>query len=200
MSTENFWQREGLEHIIPQGFGEYPEGFDVCQQVKELTGEVPHARVIDFGCGYGRLCKSFDPEKYLGLDINPAAVEEAKKTFEGYQFALPKEGTLGADLVFAYTVFLHMPDTQVDELLRNMRCKWLIVGEVLGREWRRDGLPPVYNRDLEDYVRLMRGHDLILHRHVKKPYKRYAESPWYLGKNTDVSFLVFKRCRRNPLV
>ena len=80
-----------------------------------------------------------------------------------------------------------------------MRCKWLIVAEILGREWRRDGIPPVYNRDLDDYLPLMRAHDLVLHKHVKRPYKRYADSKYYKGKNTDISFLIFKKCLRNPI-
>ncbi len=200
MDRENFWQTDGLQHIHPQGFGEFPEGFDLVSEVKEIVKEIPHTRVVDFGCGYGRLCESFETEKYLGVDINPQAIEEAKSKFSQYKFEIAEKGIKGADLFFAYTVFLHLNDSEVDEVLRNMRCKWLVVGEILGKEWRRDGLPPVFNRNLEDYVKLMRSHDLILHRHTKKPYMRYASSPWYQGKNTDVSFLVFKKCLRNPLV
>ncbi len=199
MSTDQFWAGEGLNHIMPQGFGEFPEGFDVRNEVKKITEDLSFDHVIDFGCGYGRLCESFKPESYLGIDINPSAIDEAKKQFAQYKFEILPNGPKGADLYFAYTVFLHMTDTQLHEALKNIRCKWLVVGEVLGREWRREGLPPVYNRDLEDYVTLMRSHDLVLHRHVRKPYKRYSESPWYQGKNTDVSFLVFKKCLRNPL-
>lgn len=200
MSAEQFWQTEGMEHIIPQGFGEFPEGFDVRDEIRNLVQELPYNEVIDFGCGYGRLCESFDPAKYWGIDISPSAIEEAQKSFSTYRFSLANEGVKSADLIFAYTVFLHLSDKELHKALSHLRCKWLVVAEILGREWRRDGLPPVYNRDLQDYITMMRSHDLILMRHVKKPYQRYADSPWYQGKNTDLSFLVFKKCLRNPLV
>ena len=191
---------EGADHIVPKGVGEFPEGWDVHGLLTELTDELGYSKIIDFGCGEGRLCKSFDPSKYIGLDINEKALKNAKTRFSDYRFEqVPSEPT-HTDICLAYTVFLHMNDNEINEALRSMRCRWLIVAEILGREWRRDGIPPVYNRDLEEYVPLLRSHDLILHKHVKRPYKHYADSEWYKNKNTDISFLIFKKCLRNPLV
>ncbi len=199
MQSKDFWKEQGLEHVIPKGFGEFPEGFDVHGVLRDLSDEVGYKSVIDFGCGYGRLCESFDPSKYLGVDVNPAAIDQAKTKFEKYQFSLLTDDVMGAELYLAYTVFLHLSDKELHGALQKFRCKWLIVSEILGREWQRDGLPPVYNRDLPDYVQILRSHDFVLHKHVKRGYKRYQDIPWYQGKNTDISFLVFRKCLKNPL-
>jgi len=200
MENEAFRAKEDADHVVPEGVGEFPEGWDVHQLLGELTAELGYSKIVDFGCGDGRLCKSFDPSKYIGFDINEKSLEGAKARFAEYRFERVPEGPACADIFLAYSVFLHMNDQEINRALRSMRCKWLIVAEILGREWRCDGIPPVYNRDLNEYVPLLRSHDLILHKHVKRPYKRYAESKWYEGKNTDISFLIFKKCLRNPLV
>ena len=200
MQTKDFWKEQGHEHVIPKGFGEFPEGFDVRGVLRGLTDEIGYESVIDFGCGYGRLCESFDPTKYLGVDVSPKAIEEARNKFAGYKFSLLTNDVMGAEIYLAYSVFLHLSDKELDETLKQFRCKWLIVSEILGKEWRREGIPPVFNRDLSDYVQLMRAHDFVLHKHVRRGYKRYQDIPWYQGKNTDISFLVFRKCLRNPSI
>lgn len=192
------------EQQIPRGmpradFLEFPEGFDVREQVKELTKDLSYNRVIDFGCGTGRLCQSFKPESYLGIDIDEEALDNAKERFSHYSFQKLPEGPLRADLYLAYSVFHYLSDRQLHEVLKNIRCKWLVVGEMLGKEWKNHDLTAPHYRDLNDYVKLMRSHDLILQKHVRKPFKKYSDSSWYQGNNTDVSFLVFKKCLRNPL-
>lgn len=193
MTSEEFWKTSGTQSIIPQGFGQFPEGFDVREEIRSMVEKVDYSSVIDFGCGYGRLCESFSSNKYLGVDINEEALLIARQKYEQYQFSLSNKDPKYADLYLAYTVFLHFTDKELNETLKNIKCKWLIVAEVLGKEWRRDGLPPVYNRDLSDYIKILRSHDFVLEKHVKKPYKRYAESSWYEGKNTNVSFLLFRK-------
>jgi hypothetical protein len=199
MQTRDFWTERGSEHVIPKGFGESPEGFDVVDVIKNLADEVGYKSVIDFGCGYGRLCQSFDPTKYMGIDVNPNLVDEAKKRFQNYNFSLCNGEVMGAELYLAHKVFMHMTDKEIHEALSRFRMKWIIVSEILGKEWRREGEPPQLNRDLNDYIQIFRSHDLVLHKHVRKPYKRYEEIPWYQGKNTDISFLVFRKCLKNPL-
>ena len=178
---------------------EFPEGFDVCEQLREITKDLTFNRVIDFGCGVGRLCQSFKPENYLGFDIDEEAIKNAKERFSSYSFEKVPDGPVGADLYLAYSVFNYLSDRKLHEVLKNIRCKWLVLGEMLGKEWKSHDLSAPYYRDIEDYVKLLRSHDLILQKHVRKPYKKYSESNCYKGNNTDISFLVFKKCLRNPL-
>lgn len=199
MDGKAYWTTAGLDHIVPEGFGEFPEGFDVKGVLKDLVDEIGYKSVLDYGCGFGRLCESFDPQKYLGVDLNVQAIEEAKKRYSGYRFEPLGSHPVSTDICLSYSVFLHMTDSEINQALKKMWCKWVIVAEILGREWRRDGLPPVYNRDLSDYVHLFRSHDLVMHKHIQKPYKRYSDASWYHGKNTNISFMVFKKCLKNPL-
>ena len=200
MQGRDFWREQGMEHVIPKGFGQFPEGFDVRGVLRDLSQEIGYNSVIGFGSGYVRLCESFDPEKYLGIDINPEAIETAKSKFEKYRFSLLTNDVMGAELYLAYTVFLYLSDKELHQTLQQFRCKWLILSEILGKEWKREGIPPVFNRDLSDYVQLLRAHDFVLHKHVRRGYKRYQDIPWYQGKNTDISFLVFRKCLKNPLI
>ncbi len=193
MDSTQFWAQEGLSHIIPPGFGEFPEGFDIRETLKGITEDLGYESLIDFGCGYGRLCESFAKEKYLGLDVNESALSLARNKYTDYRFELTKGEPRYADIYLAHTVFLHLKDAEIHAVLRQMRCKFLILSEILGKEWQREGLPPVYNRDLKDYLQILRSHDLILEKHERRPYKRYSTSPFYQNKNTDLSLLVFKK-------
>jgi len=175
---------------------DFPEGFDVTNVIRQLSDEVGYKSVIDFGCGHGRLCESFDPKNYLGLDIDPNSIEMARKKFSEYRFDHVKQEPSSADLYLAYNVFLHMNDQTVDLALKNMRCKWLILVEMLGRNWRSTQIPQTYNRELSEYIALLRSHDLILQKHIKQPFKKYSDAAWYQDRNTDLSFLVFKKCFR----
>lgn len=200
MSNYEYWVRDGVNHIIPSSENKYPESSDIKELVKSLADEVGYQSVIDFGCGQGRLCTSFDPEKYLGLDINKEMLLSAQKEYVGYRFEEATPQVRSADIYFAYTVFSYLTDNELHAALRNMRCKYLIVGEILGREWRNEKIPFSYSRELSDYVQMLRCHDLILQKHIQKPHEEYIKAPWYEGKNTNLSFLVFRKCRRNPSI
>lgn len=200
MDGKAFWTESGLEHIVPEGFGDFPEGFDVKGELKQLVDDIGYRSLLDFGCGYGRLCESFEPGKYLGVDINGRAIAEAKKRYAGYRFEHWQSEPITADVCLSYSVFFHMTDAEIHQALKKMWCKWVIVAELLGKEWRRDGMPPIYSREENDYIQLFRCHDLVMHKHIQRPYKRYADTPWYQNKNTNLSFMVFKKCLKNPLL
>jgi SAM-dependent methyltransferase len=51
----------------------------------------PTARVLDAGCGYGRMAELFPPERYVGVDFSPDFIDAAKS-------AHPRHTFLRADL------------------------------------------------------------------------------------------------------
>lgn len=90
-------------------------------------GLQPNHRLLDLGCGTGRLARLvvpyLDPGKYTGLDIAPAVLDRARElaTVEGWKANAPGfvhgDGTLSAvrsdgpfDVVWCYAAVAHMPD------------------------------------------------------------------------------------------
>ena len=194
---KKYWASDNLKNIAPQHHGQYPEGWDPAEVIKMMIKDENLEKVLDFGCGYGRLCQAFDCDSYLGVDLNPQAIEVARKTYPGYRFMeINIDSSFEkVDVVFAYTVFLHLDDDTLSNILLRLResCqKLLIVAEILGREWRRQGLPPVFNRDLDDYQDLISSRGFKFIGEYRRPYQRYARMPEFRNKNTDISFLLYK--------
>ena len=43
-------------------------------------------KVLDFGCGVGKLSEYFDKEDYVGVDLDKYSIQIARKKYPGYQF------------------------------------------------------------------------------------------------------------------
>ncbi|MCH9812228.1 class I SAM-dependent methyltransferase [bacterium] len=158
--------------------------------VEGVAKELGVLDVIDFGCGDGRLCQVFPKSRYLGLDIDESALEKAKKAFEGYAFKKPTGEVFTSDLLVASNVFNEMNDHRLDEILAKTRCKWLLLAEPLSGQGDAT-IEPFHSRNKKNYVKLMRGHDLLL---MKQITKKISEA-----KGGEVSFLLFKKAMRNPV-
>ncbi|MDP6491693.1 MAG: hypothetical protein QGG69_08000 [Kiritimatiellia bacterium] len=181
-----FWIDDSMRNITPHG-AERPAGWEETAFLRELTGLLDFATVYELGCGYGRLCTAFRPDVYVGLDINPSAIERARKDHPEHSFRLigfdgpyPEK-----DLCLAYTVLLHIDDRHIREVADQITrtATRVLVAEILGRCWRRRGKVPTFNRKREDYERLLSAFRLEME--IRKPYLRYAD--------TDISFLYFEK-------
>jgi SAM-dependent methyltransferase len=168
--------------------GEFPEGWDVRDYLVEVIGG---ETVNEVGCGPGRLAGKFNPGLYHGWDICPGALEAAREACPGYTFREYElsRGLIPSTWVLFYTVLLHVHDDDILEFLKETtaRCKKVLIGEILGREWRRPfGSPPAFNREEGKYIELMADAGFEHARTDTRPYKRY-------GNGVEVSFLVFSR-------
>ena len=198
-SCENVerWRREGLLNIKPDSlrFGEFPEGWDVVAALRRHVASLPHERIVDFGCGYGRLCGAFDPAKYLGVDINESAIEAARAGHPGRTFqTLSAIGALPpSDLYLAYTVFLHLDDAALKNVLREMAgsAQWIVIVEILGDapldrgDACRFRPHSVYHRTKQDYRNLLSAYDFSCWEEIRKTYHFYGTA--------EISLLVFRR-------
>lgn len=65
--------------------GRYEETRGECEQIAELIGLQPGARVLDAGCGFGRTCGVLRELGYdaVGVDISPAVIAEAQRRNPG---------------------------------------------------------------------------------------------------------------------
>ncbi len=170
-TAADFWRHNtDLRDITPRG-ERFPEVglFDVLRSACQGV-------VFEFGCGDGRLSPAFDPDRYFGFDINATALKVARVANPKHRFVAE---WMPADTWLAWTVLLHIPDDELPRVLDGANnYQRIVIGEVMGRRWRREGEPPVFNREPEEY-------EAMFERPVtrmKVPYPRYG---------CDLTVLVF---------
>lgn len=190
-----FWMSEGTQHIKPHVGLEHPEGFDPAEHLQRFIS--PGASVLEVGCGVGRIAAGFDPACYRGVDLNPTAVATARHANPNHVFSLITEESEypAADVVFSYTVLLHVNDTIIWPMLQRLArsARRVILAEIMDRRWRREGNPPVFNREAEEMVAWMNrlGYDLVAS--DRRPYLRYNNPDWWSARDTRLATLVFDR-------
>ncbi len=158
--------------------------------VTNIVEEFGAKSVIDFGCGEGLLSQSFSPSCYLGLDIDEKVLNLAKSYFSDYYFSIPSEDIYSTDMCIAASVFNYLKEEQIHNILKKMRCKWFLIAEPLFNGDQDGNIYSFHTRNREDYIKLMRNHDLLLVKHIIKSIEEKTPS--------DVSFLVFRKSGRNP--
>jgi hypothetical protein len=66
---------------------------------------LPNSRVLDIGCAAGTMLAALQPSHGVGIDINPAAIAEARKNFPNLQFhELPAEEVHKLGETFDYVI------------------------------------------------------------------------------------------------
>jgi len=177
----DYWASgQGLGNITPRGKS-WPEGEGFARLLRDLVGD---RRVLEFGCGTGRLASLFDADRYVGVDVCAVALDQARSAHLGRDFrVIGDRGVLPlADVTLAHTVLLHVPDEELDDVVARFSSPRVIVSEILGRSWRRPGNPPVFNREPEDYVKAFAPR-YVLTCALAHPYPHY--------RGTDVTLLEF---------
>jgi len=182
-----FWVGDGLRNILPKGSEGDPAGWDERAFLKQWTGAIPFETAWELGCGYGRLATAFDAKQYVGVDLNPKAVERARQDNPGYTFreidfddAYPQ-----GDLCLAYTVLLHIHDDYIHDVAARIAAgsRSVLVVEILGRRRRGGGKTPSFNRERGEYEQIFSAFELAWE--LRKPYLFY--------RDTDISFLYFQK-------
>lgn len=191
----SFWIDEGLRHIIPNVGSEFPEGFDVSDLLrKSLDHYLP---VLEVGCGVGRIAQLFAASEYIGVDINPHALIAARQANPQHQFRIGDVGLCfpKAPAAMVYTVLLHIADSDIVAFLAAVAegRERVVIAELMDSRWRRTGNPPVFNRDPETYIDMMRRLGFGLTKFYKVEYERYAQAPFNVGKDSRLTSLVFDR-------
>lgn len=190
MSYIEFWKANGLDFIVPPG-GDNPEGFDVGAVLKEITGG---GRVLEIGCGTGRIAKHFGPWEYTGVDVNPAALAVAMKALPLHAFTqwdgdsmLPKAAT-----ALLYTVCLHVPDDKIADVLRRAAeaAPRVVIAEIMEPKFRKvapGGYSISNQRSLADYIGLAGDVGLQVAGVTALPYAFYP--------GEFITFAIFERVK-----
>lgn len=202
IKDQDFWVERGLEFITPNNkrFPEFSSfrrdngsrtsiGFN---PVDLLRGTFFDKRVLDFGCGYGRLCKSVSPGDYLGLDINPSAIDQAILINPNYGFLCAKDfsevvGIWNFDYLLFYTVLLHLSNDAIRELILsadNILPKRILIVEIIRENRDLAGIgSPGYGHTVSDYLSLFSGYYL----------QGISELPYPHYQDKNISFITLEK-------
>jgi len=191
----DFWSAEGLKYVIPPVGGEFPEGFDVREMLRKIID--PSGGVLEVGCGYGRLSAAFPADKYVGVDVNPSAIELARERNPGhsYQWIEPGAELPAAGTALVYTVALHVSDQALEQFLKPIcnAANTIVIAEIMDERWRRDGVPPVFNRDPEAYIGAMQLLGFELQQYGKVVYERYNNPNWNVNRDVRLTVHIYQR-------
>ena len=198
---KRFWIDDNLQNIAREN-SEVQGDWEIIPYLTELQKELGCKTVVDYGCGWGRLAPAFNPSTYLGVDLNPHAIKSAQRRYPKFKNKFVEINIDSkchrADMYLAFTVFLHLDDDTLSDILKRMHrgCRrYLVIVETLGREWRNEtGDLPRFNRDLEDYVELVEEAGFQFYKQDAKPNPHYSSMPGrYAGRNHNTNILIFQK-------
>jgi SAM-dependent methyltransferase len=92
--------------------------------VNEYVRPSAAGRILEIGCGPGTIVRYLPPSEYLGFDLSPSYIEQAKKRFPNAnfvcervsQFSLAKEQSF--DVVLAFGIVHHLEDAEARQLFQ----------------------------------------------------------------------------------
>ena len=185
----NFWETQGENCLFP----DTPESVREAKFSRKFFRKmVNNESVVEVGCGNGRIAQAFTQHQYIGLDINPTVIKDAKETFPDYKFLIysPFDSIPVADWVIAHTVLLHVSDDDIEKFMDvlTLDASNVIISEIMLRTFRGDdnenAIPPVFNRDINEYHKMMQNRDFMLVDMEIFYFERY---------NTNINYLVFTK-------
>lgn len=192
MNYLEYWKERGLDTITPRD-KENPEGFNIGEVLLPLCP----GRVLEVGCGTGRIAKFFPAGLYKGIDINPAAITRARAALPDHAFHDYAQGSAvfsgdKYDTVLFYTVLLHVPDNLIFAQLdaAAFATDRIVIAEIMNPEYRQNRVIGAdydisNQRSLEEYVLLMKGVGFEIVETKTRPYEHYP--------GQDITFAVFGR-------
>jgi hypothetical protein len=190
---ESFWIQEGVLHIIPDVGFEFPEGSDIESMLREAA--MGHFPILEIGCGAGRIASLFQPAEYIGVDVNPVSLIQARTTLPNHYFRIFDQGYQypEAPTVLFYNVLLYISDDNIRTVLgqASQSRKRLIIAELMNRRWHIKDTPPVFNRDPEDYILMMHKLGFHLSTFSKKEYEQYGKEPCNVSRDSSLIILTF---------
>ena len=139
-----------LLRLVKDNYAAIAVDFDISRrkeigsEIRRLAEEVGHgAKVLDAGCGNGRLLEALpDNIEYLGLDNSEALIALAKKKYPQKDFRIADILDLSDrpdnnyDYIFCLAVILHLPGRDLrEQAVRNLAKKLKTGGRMIISVW-----------------------------------------------------------------
>ncbi|WP_439628050.1 class I SAM-dependent methyltransferase [Gemmata sp.] len=144
--------------------------------VRRYVRPFPGARVLDIGCGPGDILDSLPGTRYVGVDLSPEYIREARERYGPRgEFVcrsvsdLVVEHAGSFDIVLANGVLHHLDDTEADSLLAVAR-------QALGPGGRFVSFDGCYAPGQNRFARWMLDHDRGTHVRRREEYLRLARA------------------------
>jgi SAM-dependent methyltransferase len=183
----NFWKEKGENFLFPK----VEESIREAKFSRKFFREMVNGEsIIEIGCGNGRIAQGFTSTQYKGYDVNPTVIAEAKKSFPDFSFNLytPFDTIPSSDWVIAHTVLLHIADEDINKFLDviTLNSRNIIISEIMSREFRgdEDSIPPVFNRNKNEYIKMM----------LDRNFSLMEEKIFYFDRyEADMNYLIFAK-------
>jgi SAM-dependent methyltransferase len=132
--------------------------------LERLTAQKPVT--LDFGVGWGRIIRFFkhDTDQLIGVDVDADLLAEARKCGTGAVLQIAPLGRLPFpdktfDLVYAFSVFSHLPRKVADhwarEISRALKANGLFVFTILGEEFLQTCIASKIDPNPSDFGRTL---------------------------------------------
>lgn len=159
----------GMPLFVNRYFG-YFQRRSIKKALEYLKLNLNGKKVLDIGCGGGRICKLFQTQraKVTGIDIQSKTIAQNKKIFPNIEFFTMPVTELNFpvgsfDFVSSVTMLQHLPYidqlTAASQILKVLKNK----GHLLLLEWTTESTSPhMFPREKDDWVKLFKDLKLQL--------------------------------------
>ncbi len=150
-------EAENLLHLVKRNYNEIAASFDATRKkeiwpiMREFAAAVKDGdRVLDAGCGNGRLLEALKDKKisYLGIDNSSELIKAAKANYPQYAFReadildLSDVPESDFDHIFCLAVLQHIPTQELRvQFLKNLAARLKPVGSLVISTWNLGRLP-----------------------------------------------------------
>lgn len=161
-------QADKILNLVKRNYNEIAASFDATRkkeiwpQIREFAAAVMDGdKVLDAGCGNGRLLEAFKDKKirYLGIDNSAELIKMAKNNYPEREFReadilnLNNVPEKDFDHIFCLAVLQHIPTDELRiSFLKNLAAKLKPSGRLIVSVWNMGRIPKYRNMILKNHL------------------------------------------------
>lgn len=154
-------QSDKILNLVKRNYAEIAESFDATRKkeiwptMREYAAGVQSGdKVLDAGCGNGRLLEALKDKKieYLGIDNSTELIKAAQNNYPQNEFRVADILNLdnvpesGFDYIFCLAVLQHIPSVELRiKFLKNLASKLKPAGRLIVSTWNLGNMPKYRN-------------------------------------------------------